>query len=321
MAALTVVFRNREEDLKMLGRCGVFCWAIILTVCADYHSQATGQDTLADQFWHKIRSVEADDPRLLKTNPYEYWCDVAYKCRQEFYGELRAMGAKERSEVVKHYVQQFGEDGAISDFHWLCCDMSLTLPGVRPTGHLLPPTDREWMVPIRKLLCQEIVQRCLRERSFLKRYYHAVMWSGAFLGTPKTDQGIRALALLHKTRQGIKTEDENEYWWWARNAVVLLYAFGHEMLLENAIADKLGAPTVRVAEWVYRNSHPFIADEKEFRWRVSKGTRLPVFSLPKAPFPDWDSRIRMPERKVVLVHNYPADEPDEPVKRSRGVRP
>jgi hypothetical protein len=207
--------------------------------------------------------------------------------------EQELIAAADQRASLKFYIDQFGKHGPQADFRWMVADVDTLLasPFVRPRVASEKPKEKEFGK--RQLLaCELLVRKCLSDRSFLQRYYRAVIWSGLWLGTGKK-HAASMLSQIQGTRDGFKDHPE-EYWWYARNFVLLAYATGREDILDRADAEKLQPRFVEWFEWFNsKDGEAYLqADAEHFRWSIDKKRErnsegVPPLQAPKEPFSDW----------------------------------
>ncbi len=211
--------------------------------------------------------------------------------------------------VLKYYVDQFGRHGPEADFRWAAAHHTIMLrsctrfPAYSNSHESYPLPERlAFLKEVEELVCEFIVQRCMKEPDFLRRYHHILLWDGGVLGHDREDSASRQDQCLSNIAQILKEDfpksSPNHYWWYARNVVILAYAIGRDDLLKNSEPEGLQETSVRLTKWAYEN-YPYLrVDRREERWTLdenakAKGekwkgkTEMPLIPAPKAPSPDW----------------------------------
>lgn len=261
--------------------------------------------------WNAVQAVAAPSPGLLKADPLGTWQDFAVACQRQFIASLRVLPAQDRPEAISYYVSQFGRHDALADFRWLCGQHRFMLPDASDAHAAFVAPDGKWMLPVRDLVCQRIVERCLTDRRFLARYYHAVVWSRRFVNTPGEpgrdtllNQNVRVGSAFSSTAEMLQrfgAARRGEWWWWARNAVLLIFAFGHDDVLAKANPDELAAKFFQLRGTVQERFAELRADNTQFQWVLDPKRQrrahmapdedgevvLPLMRIPRAPLPDW----------------------------------
>ncbi|MCA8990864.1 MAG: hypothetical protein KDA88_02750 [Planctomycetaceae bacterium] len=260
-----------------------------------------GQERVELRNWYdqitQTSSVSEDDEA--------YWFEITQKCRKQF--SSRVAGESPATQV-RYFVDQFGADGnGQSDFRWVLSDYDMTVPysSYNPWLDKAPLETRDRCL----LLCESISRRCLKDREFLERYYQFVVWTERLFGNAskgildqKVQHGLPVAALVYEY-----PERPDYYWYYARNYVLLAYAFSREDLLNDCDPEQLHEGFERFQEWFLRHEGAFALSPTGDRWEPLKA-EAPVspefkyISIPATPFPNWKGRKPMKASWLRKIH-------------------
>lgn len=203
-------------------------------------------------------------------------------------GEFQVLATRiDRRHLVNKYIEQFGTGDDLADFAIL---VSLGRHGVpsqsADCGLASQQGDRfneevDFYRNQQLLVAECQCRRFLKSRESLKRYAHFLVWSG-FLNRDSWRQYKSTAAASIST---------DEYWWHARNALVLMEISGR--LPETAIEP--GG-----IKFLFE---PWLAEVSEF------DVELPESRSLKSPFPTWKERTPIPgsefrsiyDRRILLI--------------------
>jgi hypothetical protein len=166
------------------------------------------------------------------------------------------------------------------------------------------------------LLISELqVRRFLQEPDTLRRYWDATAWiRTGFIG--REDQSrvfVPFNAVM--TARAFSEAPKEEYWWWARNFVVLAYATGRDDLLKDVAADQLSDRCSTWFKWFKENLPYLRVGPHDRRWVLDETARkngfaldvehlLPNLPLPDVPFPDWKGPVPPPAHDLFFSYFY-----------------
>jgi len=265
--------------------------------CASDQPRENPQER-AKHIWRKILAASADDPDEYKQHLADYWGDIHAKCADAF-EELE--GDPDYAQMVRYFVNQFGKYGAQADMRWLIADVRMTLPttSVR-AGYFRHPVRG----PVQREVCRALVCRFLQDPQLLRRYYVATLWSGLFVRPEeKLPSGYRRqafsfeLVVLHACK-GLAEAPPSEYWWYARNFLLVVHATGRDDLLKGADPTNLKKESAEFRRWFAQNKSYLRVDANYPRWILDekakekgdallKDSYLPYIARPSQPFAHW----------------------------------
>jgi len=262
--------------------------------------------------WTEFFSITPDESYDDTDDKAEWWADLSTKLHGEFWRNCSEPDYKDR---LKSLVRQFGTRGADADMKLCLMDPGTFLP----RDYMEPAADMSKNVSgqseeihqarknryreIQLLLSRFQAEIFLEDREILDRYYNMLIWSRMFLGSPE----YHCPQLFGKTsalRKGFHEESE-DYWWYARDFILLAHATGRDDLLEGATTENLVERFEKWYTWVIdRMENRLKAHPKKPIWIVvphvfredSKKLREP-----KLPFDDWDSK-RSPPSPLLIIH-------------------
>jgi len=223
-----------------------------------------------------------------KLNIDEYWLSKLTE-GHDIFGEITA---KQDQQALCDILSEFGKHGASADFVILFSAPELNMPITRQTK-IYPITEDEFGISgkdyekLQLAACKCQVRNFIENPNLLSRYYMATVWN--FPWKIRTNQGIGALA--EATVDGFKEDNPEEYWWYARNALVLMEATRRTDLLNGAKPEDIKQ---RFSEWVswFKNIAPYmVPNQNNLQWDISDVRPLRSFSSidpPLKPFPDWE---------------------------------
>ena len=250
-----------------------------------------------EQCWLSVEQVEADRPYEARDDKFEYWAEIMVKCNELFWSHCR-VGQQE--EVIKHFVAQFGKHGARADMRWL-----LTEPEVFLAKHYISPAAtipssknavgqkaRKRLIQAQLTASESLVRLCLRDGQMLQRYYGALLWSQECFGAPHM-HWVTFSAKIGGLREHFKDKGDVNYWWYARDFVLLAHATGRDDLLTDANPEDLLPRFKKWLPWVLQSElrlqprgQKWVTIQGDIKW---KGHVAMSLEQPASPFADWDS--------------------------------
>ena len=253
--------------------------------------------------WDKIKGTTAKRPKKMDRDSINsYWLDIFLQCNDLF--ERSLLNQPNLDRKLAFFVNQFGREGPEADIRWIAVYPSATLPlRSRPVskGSDISVGDTTCR-SLQMRLSEYLTRRLIAEPKIRRRYWHVVAWRGAwFIGYPNKTHPFMEPSVVFPltagfTYRGITRGPKDEYWWWARNFVLLAHATGRDDLLKNANPAQLHKVAKQWYRWYTKNERFLRPDKKYPRWIYDTGAiftesfwknRLPEFDFPKAPFPDW----------------------------------
>jgi hypothetical protein len=160
---------------------------------------------------------------------------------------------------------------------------------------------------ILNLVCEIQVRMFLNDPDLLERYYHAVIWSGVFIehgGSMEMEEWWSLMQKVHgldwDARDSVPGDD---YWWYAREFMLLAHATGRDDLLRDVDASELYSRYEKWGRWMRSNvwkdtgwtrffPHPDKPIWVERESLLAEGR--PLLKIPVLPFADWDTDLVSP---------------------------
>jgi hypothetical protein len=257
-------------------------------------------DKEVDAMWGQLKEFDRDSQASADDDgALAYWIGVTQKCFKLTMQSLD--GSKDERRFIEIFVSKFGSGGAQSDIRWIlsCQDWTLDVSAVWPVHGEKTESDRK--ARNRQLLVAEFhTRRLLSDPKMLGRYYEAVVWYDWMFSAQWFP------TYLHRTKTGL--EREAEYWWHARNFILLAHATGRDDLLRNAKPDDLKPRYEEWREWFDREGGFLRASMDSYTWKIDDHARsegrkyesfednqeLPALTRPNMPFPDWKGPPPLP---------------------------
>lgn len=273
-------------------------WLGCLNALAQDNTDASELDRLdGPTFWASILKKQ---PRL---EGFTEWEQEAVDPAVAFNKLYDVEDAAKRREILTFFVDQFGKHGWEADFRWIMAAPYCIVASHGRYTPLTPISKRaEMQNAISDEVCELIVLRCLREPEFLRRYYHAVAWSRAFLGNERLrnalTQPFAVLGAMEHTAEGFRKQTPGTRWWFARNYILLAYAFSQEERLKSpdeiSFAEQFGG----LDRWFKENQLYIRPNHAEYRWQLDEDAQrrqIPVYQgelidfvkIPKHALPEW----------------------------------
>ncbi len=247
--------------------------------------------------WERIKSARPD--LAAKRGDVEYWLPIYDSAADEF--SMLSQGDR-RLERISGFVEKFGKDGAESDFRWMLASLHRTIP---KNGAYSPlernfagdPVEGADFAEETLAFCEAQVKLLVEDPKLRERYYRFILWSGMYFGKGDVDTATGVRYGYVKGRLA-KDRRPKDYWYLARDVVLLTHALGRSDLLTNADCRKMAEQFDRLDKWVNDNEQYFVVNKISHTWAVDgdakmKGIPLrgrndwPVLTPPNEPFPDW----------------------------------
>ncbi len=174
------------------------------------------------------------------------------------------------------------------------------------------------------LISEFLVRRMLKDEKTLKRYWHVHAWyGGRFIGGSESHR-IHFPLTAQNTRDGLLQGNPEQFWFWARNFVLLAHGTGRDDLLKNSSPDDLKTRCSVWYDWLKENGARLRADREYPRWVFDQKLAdeglifdqdhvLPPLRGAARPFPDW-AQVPPPPFKLLEDSVYI---PDDFRKRSK----
>jgi hypothetical protein len=278
----------------------------LVTAIAGHCDEASEENSVSavKRSWQAILDAKPNKKEF--STDAEYWfpiLDVAEK-------EAKTLFSKDhRAARIKFFVDQFGKHGGETDFRWVLTDLWCALPargGFLPSNEQVSLEDRDRFL----VFAEAHVRRLLADPKLLDRYYRFVVWSQVYFGKvgPHGDS-LTPVRWSIVREQFQKHKEPPDYWWLARDVLLLAAATGQTDLLKDAKPEELRGVFEKIDAWIAENEKYLVADEKEPRWKVSKPARTlriprksawPVLAPPERPFDDWPKELSAPDATWLL---------------------
>jgi hypothetical protein len=242
-----------------------------------------------------IQFILDTQSRFDRADPERYWTDILYNSGMILWTAFLTSSEDEQGMIVRCMVDSVGRDGGSNDFRLLYADSHLSFP-LRWTleDHMeaLAVTNSNIPPPMyRHLLCEMAkyqAKRMLRDRLFLFRYYQAVRWNKSYLSIHyPSHAGISGSAgitftMLHEAKG-------DDWWWYARNMIVLTYAVDRMDLLERKGISDIDAASESLEVWFRNTLERLNPSPYEPRWKraVEEWDEANFMWVPDAPLPEW----------------------------------
>lgn len=179
---------------------------------------------------------------------------------------------------------------------WLIAARSRLLPA---DPHLNPNSKENTpeLHNAQKYFAEFQVRQFLKKPKLLERYYRSMVWYNDMFNDLTFP--VRLGKLYRNLEEG--SQDEN-YWWYAQNFVLLAHATGRDDLLKDVKPDNLKPRFQEWYQWLRENGPYLRASPDSFYWVLDEGEksrkegyipflvkqRFPPLKIrPKYPFLDW----------------------------------
>lgn len=293
----------------------VSCIIGIVAICAPIGCRATGppdvtaEATNSDPDMSEVRAVWRTIRTTLPAKPLDqyqtidwWWNELLVKNNDAFWA---ACAPPNVEKTLVFLTRQFGKHGADADLRLLLAEPSVMLaqhypePGAATLGDPSPHSDwRARVIDAQTIVARVQVDMFLRDPKLLHRYYQALMWSRQCF-YPGLALGYKLTSL----EKHFDDEIDGDYWWHARDFVIVAHATGRDDLLKGAAPNDLYSRFVEWRRWVDKNYEYLVPDHEKLIWVVGKypnGVFGPEpLKPPKLPFPDWKSGIRPPDWRLI----------------------
>ncbi|UCG48790.1 MAG: hypothetical protein JSU94_03230, partial [Phycisphaerales bacterium] len=235
-------------------------------------------------------------------------------------------------EQLTRVIHQFGKRGPLADMKLCLADASLMIPQQynQPIPLYYSSNEQEKKPELEKiaakyrdmlnLVCKIQVRMFLKDPDLLERYYNVVIWSEVFLKDHGPMEMGQWWSLLRKLGLDWDSMDGDDYWWYAREFVLLAHATGRDDLLRDGDSMELYEACEKWRAWMWTNiwkdtswtrffPHPDkpIWVERDSLLAVGRG----LVKKPSLPFPDWDMKVLPPppKRSLSAISEYEWAEP------------
>lgn len=246
------------------------------------------------KIWTKIRTAAPPKNAKIEKGSADAWVDIIHVGHREL--KKIVMSSNPR-QGLEYFVNQFGKDGPQADMRWLISARSMMLTANR-TGR--PYYDKkDFQLRRAQLIFAELqVRQFLKSPKLLDHYYHSVIWFNHMFA----DTFFPAYLGNVVRNMQEDTNNNDEYWWYAQNFVLMVHATGRDDLLKNANPEDLKPQFKEWFEWFKKNGMYLRPSSNSISWDIDKGEKrrkegyvpfllkhqLPPLKLqPKYPFSNW----------------------------------
>ncbi len=228
----------------------------------------------------------------------EFWL-VRMNKAEDIFGKL----TRDQNEAALcEAISAFGEYGPYADFILVYGASGINMP-LHRDFRIIPITKDKHGISgqeyanLQVSACRCFVERLLENPDLLSRYYRAALWNEytRLVGSG----GLRNWA--NETERGLKAGDPDEYWWYARNALVLMEATRKTSMLEDATPDDVGDRYLDWMNWFTERFDYLDPNPGDLHWDdslLNKSNEFRWIKVPSQPFPDWEGQS--PSRNVIL---------------------
>lgn len=281
---------------------GYFC---IMAGCT---SHSMSRNETAPKNAHSwVEALRAEIKNAAPEQAYEqydekayWWYDLVEILNRRFW---RGAVGPDREKFLTFLVREFGRHGARFDFR-LCLmevDVMLAQHYIEPASGVNLESEPELENAAERvrtaqlLVARAQVELFLERPDLLKRYYECLVWSHQFFGNSQ----YHWVALRGKFGglcENFSEPTDRDYWWFARDFLLLVHATGRNELLKGAKADELSRPFAQFRQWFGENlkhlephaERPvWISSEDVLHGRIVTPLEAMAIREPKLPFPDW----------------------------------
>jgi hypothetical protein len=194
----------------------------------------------------------------------DYWNPVLAKSFKVF---LAMTSDEDDLETnIRYFVSQFGKHDTEADFRWLVAHWGGICGPSAGTEPHDAVEDPHW----HRIQCEFAKQQVfvlLKDKKYLRRYQRAVVWHELFYAR-------RILSIrIGVTKRKISKRDVDDYWWHARNAILLIHATERDDLLKDADPAKLDEVYAEWQKWLKANGVYLRARENGVTWYLDEGAK------------------------------------------------
>jgi len=245
----------------------------------------------AERCWIEMKQAAARRNYADYRQPGSYWIDVLTGANEPLWRYVQTGACTESG--LQFVLERFGEEGPQADFRLLFANTFLTIPDRwgSPDGDWTRQEQgmsSEEFNALKFQICKLQVKHLMAQPEKLARYYRAIMWSGLFCFPNQLPElGM----VVKKTEEVFGSPQPEEYWWAARNFLMLASATDRTDLLRNVNPSDLKPLFHSWRVWFRQNFRHLLFDRERFVWMLVP-QEVPFQSTrdrpePTAPFADW----------------------------------
>jgi len=222
------------------------------------------------RWWRHISTAgHGIDPAKYKLRT-DYWSAVLYGPAYKV--TTRALESPHYRQIFQYWLDRFcnAKSKPKADFRLLFSAPDLLMPlrggptnnaRVKINSKQLPPSE---LTRRRLAVCRQEVVLLLHHPQCLRRYYHAVVWSGLLFPGGSANVGLALGRTIDETQHGFKRATKDEYWWWARNVIILLYATNRVDMLNGVEPNHLKMVFGKWVRWAKAHNYLFRAEQSTY---------------------------------------------------------
>ena len=297
------------------------CWLIVLGCqspggAGPARPEASAVPPGMEKRWQAFLSQAPAVSEQRDPNATDWWADVILACHKQFWLACREFGP---DVTASFFAQQFGQSGTDADFRVLFAEPEVMVPQEYTKPVESRHATNQALVAAAQLIrkaqlaaARAQVELFLDQPEQLHRYYQAALWCGLmFRGAP-----FHHLKLVQKYT-GLKNEfrplPDSDYWWYARDFMVLAYATCSEDLLGGATPGEMYERFLKWKERIEPHIYYVLPLPDGTRWGFDPQTALEerwtsqALRRPEQPFPTWDAKMPPPRGGLIegLLLAYP----------------
>lgn len=273
---------------------------------------ASGPEARAlERFFGELdRAIETASKKHTEDSK-DWWVDVGYDGNELFWKHILS-GTDAEAKLIAA-TKSFGARGPWRDMLLLISQPSILLaqkheqPGCGISEDVDEITDiRRRYVRYQNVACKAQVTMFLQDRRLLARYYRALIWGGTLFFERENFHATALKAKAAAVSRGLTHETSADFWWYARDFVILAYATGRESDLTGVAATR---PQLLKAarEWVHwfnQNAGRLRPNKNRPIWETHiLGLLTPdpgPLQRPPSPFRDWNTTGRSVPSRITF---------------------
>lgn len=252
--------QSRKSCIAKTLAFGVAITAIMyapVATCDEPKSATKTEGTL----WESVKRVSAPEMEE-PLEPDVYWSRIQMKTAPIV---AKAVGdAKNNEHDLLMFVDGFKDATGNEKLRWILAGDRLVIP-FHHVG--FPKFDDSKMDLGVDLICKCETNNMVRDPYYREMYYRTVAWATGFLA-----RSIDIDTESSLVKQGFARDNKDQYWFWARNATLIIYSTGRSDLLEDASPEKMNVVFATWYDWyaVKENKRYLRLNHDKIRWRLDE---------------------------------------------------
>jgi len=256
------------------------------------------------------------------SDPNIWWLDLASALNMEFW---RLCWSQDYEQHVARLISRFGKHGPMVDMKLCLADPAFVAQHYDHPPQLFPVEIRR-KVPalettaakerqIRNLISKLQVETFLEAPELLERYYNMLIWSNQFFSGSHNEWWALLRMIVGLDEFLYQDTSHPDYWWYARQFMLLAHATGRDELLRDVDPTDLSPRCEIWNDWVWTNiwedeewtrffPHPHKPIWVERDSLLAEGREL--IYKPALPFPDWDTKVLPPPDSLFSDFSRPS---------------